>query len=40
MLCRGGSIALVEGFRTETFWDTVRATGATAVFLLGVMAAS
>jgi crotonobetaine/carnitine-CoA ligase len=38
MLCRGGSMALVEGFRTEAFWDTVRATGATAVFLLGVMA--
>jgi len=38
MLCRGGSIALVEGFHTETFWNTVRATGATAVFLLGVMA--
>ncbi len=37
MLCRGGSIALVEGFRTGAFWDTVRATGATAVFLLGVM---
>jgi len=38
MLCRGGSIAMAEGgFRTEAFWDTVRATGATAVFLLGVM---
>jgi carnitine-CoA ligase len=37
MLCRGGSIAMTEGFRTDTFWDTVRATGATAVFLLGVM---
>ncbi len=37
MLCRGGSIALVEGFRTGAFWDTVRGTGATAVFLLGVM---
>jgi crotonobetaine/carnitine-CoA ligase len=37
MLCRGGSIALVEGFRTDSFWDTVRRTGSTAVFLLGVM---
>jgi crotonobetaine/carnitine-CoA ligase len=37
MLCRGASIAMVESFRTEVFWDTVRRTGSTAVFLLGVM---
>jgi carnitine-CoA ligase len=37
MLCRGGSIAMVESFRTEAFWDTVRRTESTAVFLLGVM---
>ena len=37
MLCRGGSIALTEGFKTDTFWQTVRETGSTAVFLLGVM---
>jgi len=37
MLCRGGSLAMTEGFRTEGFWPTVRETGATAVFLLGAM---
>jgi crotonobetaine/carnitine-CoA ligase len=37
MLCRGGSITMSPGFRTETFWDVVRATESTAVFLLGVM---
>jgi crotonobetaine/carnitine-CoA ligase len=37
MLCRGGSLVMTEGFRTETFWEIVRETGATAVFLLGVM---
>jgi crotonobetaine/carnitine-CoA ligase len=37
MLCRGGSIALVSGFKTDTFWQTVRETRSTAVFLLGVM---
>jgi crotonobetaine/carnitine-CoA ligase len=37
MLCRGGSIAMVESFRTEVFWETVRRTDSTAVFLLGVM---
>ena len=37
MLCRGGSIALVDGFETDTFWQTVRETRSTAVFLLGVM---
>ena len=37
MLCRGGSIALTPGFKTDSFWHTVRETGSTAVFLLGVM---
>ena len=37
MLCRGGSVAISPGFRTETFWGVVRQTGSTAVFLLGVM---
>jgi crotonobetaine/carnitine-CoA ligase len=38
VLCGGGSIAMVERFSTERFWDEVRETGATIVFLLGVMA--
>jgi crotonobetaine/carnitine-CoA ligase len=37
-LCRGSAIALGKGFRTTAFWDLVRATRATSVFLLGVMA--
>ncbi len=37
MLCRGASIAMSPGFRTETFWNVVRETESTAVFLLGVM---
>jgi crotonobetaine/carnitine-CoA ligase len=37
MLMRGGSIALVEAFDTETFWDTVRKTGTTTMTLLGAM---
>jgi crotonobetaine/carnitine-CoA ligase len=37
MLLRGGSIALVEAFDTETFWDTVRKTGTTTMTLLGAM---
>ena len=37
MLIRGGSIALVEAFDTETFWDTVRKTGTTTMTLLGAM---
>jgi len=37
MLCRGGSVAMSPGFKTETFWDVVRETQSTAVFLLGVM---
>ncbi len=38
MFVRGGSIAFVDRFDTATFLDTVRATSATATFLLGVMA--
>lgn len=38
MLCRGASIALTEGFRTDRFWQSVRDTDATAVYLLGAMA--
>lgn len=38
MLARGGSIALMENYSTERFWDVVRATDCTAMFLLGVMA--
>jgi crotonobetaine/carnitine-CoA ligase len=38
MFVRGGSIAFAERFDTATFLDTVRATGTTATFLLGVMA--
>lgn len=38
MLARGGSIALLENFSTNTFWDFVRRTDCTAIFLLGVMA--
>ena len=39
MLLRGGSISFIERFRTTTFWDDVRATESTVVFLLGAMAA-
>lgn len=38
MLSRGGSIALVPSFSTETFWTSVKETESTAVLLLGVMA--
>jgi crotonobetaine/carnitine-CoA ligase len=38
MLAHGGSIALMENFSTATFWDFVRRTECTAIFLLGVMA--
>ncbi len=38
MLARGGSIALMENYSTERFWDFVRDTQCTAMFLLGVMA--
>jgi crotonobetaine/carnitine-CoA ligase len=38
MLARGGSIAMMENFATDRFWPFARASGATAIFLLGVMA--
>jgi crotonobetaine/carnitine-CoA ligase len=37
-LCSGGSVAVVEAFRTATFWDRVRDLEVTSVFLLGSMA--
>ena len=37
MLCRGGSITMTAGFRTDRFWRTVRESRSTIVFLLGVM---
>lgn len=38
MLARGGSVAIVESFSTESFMPLVKATRATVIFLLGVMA--
>ena len=38
MLARGGSIALMENFSTDSFWEFVRRTECTVIFLLGVMA--
>jgi crotonobetaine/carnitine-CoA ligase len=38
MLVRGGSISFVDRFETGSFLETVRRTGTTATFLLGVMA--
>jgi carnitine-CoA ligase len=38
MLLRGGSIAFVTQFSTPRFWETVRDTQSTVVFLLGTMA--
>lgn len=38
MLARGGSVAMVDNFTTDGFWDVAARTGATVVFLLGVMA--
>jgi len=38
MLSRGGSIALIDGFSTDSFWDTIARTGTTTLILLGVMA--
>ncbi len=35
---RGGSVAVVSGFRTDSFWDTVSRLGVTSAFLLGSMA--
>jgi carnitine-CoA ligase len=38
MLLLGGSISLVQSFKTETFWPAVRTTETTCCTLLGVMA--
>ena len=38
MTCRAGSLAVVPGFDTESFWPLVKRTEATVVFLLGAMA--
>ena len=38
LLARGASIAVVDRFDTATYWQSVRNTGATVAFLLGVMA--
>lgn len=37
MMALGGSVAIVERFRTDEFWATVERTQATFVILLGVM---
>jgi crotonobetaine/carnitine-CoA ligase len=37
-LLRGGSIAVVSGFRTQSFWQLVAQLEVTAAFLLGTMA--
>jgi crotonobetaine/carnitine-CoA ligase len=37
MVMRGASIAMVERFRTDEFWTTVRRTGSTVVGLMGAM---
>ncbi len=37
MLAHGGSIALYESFKTDTFWDTIRETQASVCILMGVM---
>ena len=37
MLMRGGSIAILESFKTDRFWDDVQRTGATVCQMLGVM---
>ncbi|MEQ8393582.1 AMP-binding protein [Thalassobaculum sp.] len=37
-LCVGASVAVVDRFRTDRFWSTVRRLEVTSVFLLGAMA--
>jgi crotonobetaine/carnitine-CoA ligase len=37
-LCGGASVAVVDGFRTDRFWPTVRWLEVTSAFLLGAMA--
>jgi carnitine-CoA ligase len=38
MLARGASVAMVENFSTDSFWQVAARTRSTVVFLLGVMA--
>jgi crotonobetaine/carnitine-CoA ligase len=38
MMLKGGSVAVVESFSTQTFWDVIRATRTTCLTLLGSMA--
>ncbi len=38
MLARGASVAMVESFSTDRFWEIAARTRSTVVFLLGVMA--
>ena len=38
MLARGASVAMIESFSTNNFWEVANATKSTMVFLLGVMA--
>ena len=38
MVARGASFAMVDRFDTATYWQSVRNTGSTVAFLLGVMA--
>lgn len=38
MLARGGSIAMMENFSTDSFWSFVSRAECTAIFLLGAMA--
>jgi len=37
-LLKGGSVAIIDGFQTDTFWDVVDANGVTTAVLLGGMA--
>ena len=37
MLVKGASVALVESFNTDSFWDVVRKTQSTCLTLLGAM---
>jgi crotonobetaine/carnitine-CoA ligase len=38
MLLYGGTVVLLTQFKTDTFWDTIRAHGATACVLIGAVA--
>jgi crotonobetaine/carnitine-CoA ligase len=37
MLVKGASVAVVDSFRTQTFWQDIRSTGTTILTLLGAM---